>query len=218
MSYGNAGGQRRRAALLSASSLILALPAAAPALAADDAADAGAEVEEIVVTGQREAQRAAIAVKREEFVVADVVSADDIGKLPEATENLITLIEAKLNAKRACIAKLDVGPKGALVSFHDDKFPNVDGLLAYVDKLEGTAKLRPDMKLVIAQAASRHEARHRPRMGDAPGAAQRRAPAFAGPGESGGISPWRPALPPSQPSRTEMGRSLSGGRPPASAE
>ncbi|ODT89183.1 MAG: TonB-dependent receptor [Phenylobacterium sp. SCN 70-31] len=83
MSYGNAGGQRRRAALLSASSLILALAAAAPALAADDAADAGAEVEEIVVTGQREAQRAAIAVKREEFVVADVVSADDIGKLPD---------------------------------------------------------------------------------------------------------------------------------------
>ena len=32
---------------------------------------------------QREAQRAAIAVKREEFVVADIVSADDIGKLPD---------------------------------------------------------------------------------------------------------------------------------------
>ena len=53
-----------------------------PALAADLAADDGA-VDEIVVTGQREAQRAAIAVKREKFVVADVVSADDIGKLPD---------------------------------------------------------------------------------------------------------------------------------------
>ena len=40
-------------------------------------------VEEVVITGQREAQRAAIAVKREAFVVADVVSADDIGKLPD---------------------------------------------------------------------------------------------------------------------------------------
>ncbi|MCD2323853.1 transcription-repair coupling factor [Sphingomonas sp. IC-56] len=77
---------------------------------------------------------------------------DRFGKLPEATENLITLIEAKLNAKKACIAKLDVGPKGALVSFHQDKFPSIDGLLAYVDKLEGTAKLRPDMKLVITRA------------------------------------------------------------------
>jgi transcription-repair coupling factor (superfamily II helicase) len=84
---------------------------------------------------------------------------DRFGKLPEATENLITLIEAKLNAKRACIAKLDVGPKGALVSFHDDKFPSVEGLLAYVDKLEGTAKLRPDMKLVITRAWATPQAR-----------------------------------------------------------
>lgn len=71
----------RRDTLTSASALVLALALAGPALAAE--ADAGPEVEEIVVTGQREAQRAAIAVKRDEFVVADVVSADDIGKLPD---------------------------------------------------------------------------------------------------------------------------------------
>src|SRR5688572_16405043 len=41
------------------------------------------DVEEIVITGQREAQRAAIAVTRGAFVVADVASADDIGKLPD---------------------------------------------------------------------------------------------------------------------------------------
>ena len=50
---------------------------------AQNAAPAAGDVEAIVVTGQREAQRAAIAVKREEFVVADIVSADDIGKLPD---------------------------------------------------------------------------------------------------------------------------------------
>ena len=52
------------------------------AMADELAANDGA-VDEIVVTGQREAQRAAIAVKRETFVVADVVSADDIGKMPD---------------------------------------------------------------------------------------------------------------------------------------
>jgi TonB-dependent receptor len=52
----------------------------APALAQQAPA---ANVEEIVITGQREAQRAAIAVKRAEFVVADVISSDDIGKLPD---------------------------------------------------------------------------------------------------------------------------------------
>jgi transcription-repair coupling factor (superfamily II helicase) len=84
---------------------------------------------------------------------------DRFGKLPEATENLVTLIEAKLNAKKACIAKIDVGPKGALVTFHEDKFPNVPGLLAYVDKLGETARLRPDMKLVINRAWANPAAR-----------------------------------------------------------
>ncbi|GAA4777091.1 transcription-repair coupling factor [Stakelama sediminis] len=77
---------------------------------------------------------------------------DRFGKLPDPTENLLRLIETKLNAKRACIAKIDVGPRGALVTFHEDRFPNVDGLLGYVERLKGTAKLRPDMKLVITRA------------------------------------------------------------------
>ena len=76
---------------------------------------------------------------------------DRFGPLPEATENLITLMEIKQNALQARIAKLDVGPKGALVSFHQDSFPNVQGLLNYVSRLEGTAKLRPDMKLSITR-------------------------------------------------------------------
>jgi TonB-dependent receptor len=54
-----------------------------PGFALAQAPAPSGDVEEIIVTGQREAQRAAIAVKRNEFVVADVVSADDIGKLPD---------------------------------------------------------------------------------------------------------------------------------------
>ena len=84
---------------------------------------------------------------------------DRFGKLPEPTENLLTLIETKLNAKAACIAKLDVGPKGALVHFHEDRFPNVEGLLSYVARLDGTAKLRPDMKLVVTRAWANPKAR-----------------------------------------------------------
>ncbi len=77
---------------------------------------------------------------------------DRFGPLPDATDNLIRVIEIKLNAKKACIAKMDVGPRGVLVSFHDDKPPNVQGLLAYVDRLNGVAKLRPDSKLVLQRA------------------------------------------------------------------
>src|SRR3546814_9840017 len=59
---------------------------------------------------------------------------DRFGPLPPETANLIQLMEIKANAKAAGIAKLDVGTKGALVSFHGDEFANVPGLIAYVDR------------------------------------------------------------------------------------
>jgi transcription-repair coupling factor (superfamily II helicase) len=85
-----------------------------------------------------------------EAFAAEVI--DRFGPLPEPTENLLTVIRIKLNARAAHIAKVDLGPKGALVSFWNDTFPNVGGLLAYVERLNGIAKLRPDMKLSITRA------------------------------------------------------------------
>jgi transcription-repair coupling factor (superfamily II helicase) len=76
---------------------------------------------------------------------------DRFGKLPEATENLLKVIEIKLNCRQAQIVRLDVGAKGALVHFHNDSFPDLEGLIAYVQRLKGTAKLRPDSKLVITR-------------------------------------------------------------------
>ena len=77
---------------------------------------------------------------------------DRFGPLPEATDNLVKVIEIKLNAKKACVAKIDVGPKGALVTFHDDRPPNVEGLLAYVARLGEIAKLRPDSKFALSRS------------------------------------------------------------------
>jgi transcription-repair coupling factor (superfamily II helicase) len=77
---------------------------------------------------------------------------DRFGKLPAATENLLKVIEIKLNCRKASIAKLDVGAKGALVHFQNDHFPDLEGLIGYVQRLKGTAKLRPDSKLVITRS------------------------------------------------------------------
>ena len=84
---------------------------------------------------------------------------DRFGKLPAETENLLKVIEIKMNCRTAMVAKLDVGPKGALVHFHNDSFPDLPGLLAYVDRLKGTARLRPDSKLVITRDWPTAEAR-----------------------------------------------------------
>ncbi|MFN3944576.1 MAG: transcription-repair coupling factor [Allosphingosinicella sp.] len=77
---------------------------------------------------------------------------DRFGKLPPETDNLLKVIEIKLNCRKACVVKLDIGPKGALVHFHNDQFPDLEGLIGYVQRLQGTAKLRPDSKLVISRA------------------------------------------------------------------
>ena len=84
---------------------------------------------------------------------------DRFGTLPEETANLLKIVEVKLNCREAMIAKLDIGPKGAVVAFADSGFPDLAGLLAYIERLKGAAKLRPDSKLSIARDWTSPEAR-----------------------------------------------------------
>ncbi|MDD3799643.1 MAG: transcription-repair coupling factor [Novosphingobium sp.] len=85
-----------------------------------------------------------------EAMAAEMI--DRFGPLPDPTANLVKLIEIKHQAITANIAKIDVGARGTLVSFHNDMFPDPAGLIAYVERLKDTAKLRPDMKLAINRA------------------------------------------------------------------
>ncbi len=84
---------------------------------------------------------------------------DRFGPLPQPTANLIKLIQIKRQAIEANIAKIDVGAKGTLVSFHQDQFPDPAGLIAYADRLAGTIKLRPDSKIVVVRSWANPEAR-----------------------------------------------------------
>ncbi|UZW56564.1 transcription-repair coupling factor [Sphingobium sp. JS3065] len=77
---------------------------------------------------------------------------DRFGKLPAPTQNLFKVIEIKQNCVTANIAKIDVGPKGALVSFFEDRFPKPENLVAYIQRLNGVARLRPDSKIVVNRA------------------------------------------------------------------
>ena len=76
---------------------------------------------------------------------------DRFGPLPEETANLMKIVEVKLQCRQARIAKLDIGPKGAVVTFAPDGFTDLAGLLGYIERLKGTARLRPDSKMTIAR-------------------------------------------------------------------
>jgi transcription-repair coupling factor (superfamily II helicase) len=84
---------------------------------------------------------------------------DRFGALPEETSNLMKIVEVKLNCRAANVAKLDTGAKGAVVTFAERGFADLSGLLAYVDRLKGAAKLRPDSKLVVTRDWATPEAR-----------------------------------------------------------
>ncbi len=76
---------------------------------------------------------------------------DRFGSLPEETANLLKIVEVKLNCREAFVAKLDIGARGAVVTFADQGFPDLPGLLGYIDRLKGAAKLRPDSKMTVAR-------------------------------------------------------------------
>ncbi len=73
---------------------------------------------------------------------------DRFGKLPKEVNMLLLIVRIKDMCKRAGIAKLDGGPKGATIQFHNDKFANPAGLVEFIQAQAGQAKVR-DNKIVI---------------------------------------------------------------------
>jgi transcription-repair coupling factor (superfamily II helicase) len=84
---------------------------------------------------------------------------DRFGSLPEETANLLKIVEVKLSCREAQVAKLDLGARGAVVTFADGGFRDLPGLLDYIERLKGAAKLRPDSKLIVSRNWPTPEAR-----------------------------------------------------------
>ena len=74
---------------------------------------------------------------------------DRFGDLPEEADNLLRIVAIKGFCRRAGIAKLNAGPRGAAISFHQQSFANPQGLVAWIAGQSGTARLRPDQTVVV---------------------------------------------------------------------
>jgi transcription-repair coupling factor (superfamily II helicase) len=57
---------------------------------------------------------------------------DRFGPLPREVNTLMLVMRIKSMCKRAGISRLDAGPKGATVQFHNDKFANPAGLVDFI--------------------------------------------------------------------------------------
>ena len=73
---------------------------------------------------------------------------DRFGPLPKEVNTLMLIVRIKAMCRKAGIAKLDGGPKGATIQFHNDKFASPGGLVAFLEDQRGLAKIR-DNKVVV---------------------------------------------------------------------
>jgi transcription-repair coupling factor (superfamily II helicase) len=86
---------------------------------------------------------------------------DRFGKMPREVEQLLEIVAIKAICRRANIAKIDAGPKGAVLTFRHDRFENVAGLVQYMNSSPLDVKLRPDQKVVFRQEWEDSKARIR---------------------------------------------------------
>ncbi len=73
---------------------------------------------------------------------------DRFGPLPREVNTLMLVVRIKALCKRAGISRLDAGPKGATVQFHNDKFADPAGLVDYIKSQGATARIAGN-KLVL---------------------------------------------------------------------
>ena len=92
-----------------------------------------------------------------EALAAELI--DRFGPLPDEANQLLRIVGIKANCRTANIQRIDIGPKGAVLTLRDNRFPNPVGLVGLIQKNVANWKIRPDQKIVV--------------MGEWPGAADR---------------------------------------------
>ncbi len=84
---------------------------------------------------------------------------DRFGPMPSEVDHLLQIVAIKGICRRAGIAKIDAGPKGAVIVFRNDQFANVAGLVEFISQSPYDVKLRPDQKFVYRQVWAGEKAR-----------------------------------------------------------
>ena len=85
---------------------------------------------------------------REEIDAFAAELVDRFGDLPGEVKALLDVMEIKALCMTAGIAQIDAGPKGCVLQFRDDTFAKPEGLVEFMQRSKGAARMQPDHKLV----------------------------------------------------------------------
>ena len=86
---------------------------------------------------------------REEIDAFAAELVDRFGELPEEVKHLLDVMEIKGLCRAAGIAKVDAGPKGAVIAFRKNTFANPQGLVQLMQASRGLVKLQTDHRLIF---------------------------------------------------------------------
>jgi transcription-repair coupling factor (superfamily II helicase) len=75
---------------------------------------------------------------------------DRFGPIPAETEQLLQLVRIKQLCRRAGVARVEAGPKGVLLAFHDNRFARPERLVGYIAEHAKIMRVRSDHRLVIS--------------------------------------------------------------------
>ncbi|WP_316013115.1 transcription-repair coupling factor [Roseobacter sp. HKCCA0434] len=73
---------------------------------------------------------------------------DRFGDLPPEVDTLLKVVRIKAMCRKANIGRIDGGPKGATVQFHENRFASPQGLVQFIQDQNGRAKIK-DNKVVV---------------------------------------------------------------------
>ena len=82
-----------------------------------------------------------------EALAAELI--DRFGPLPPEAGQLLKVVAIKGLCREANVSKIDVGPKGAVVTFRNDDFKNPVGLVGFIARNQVAWRIRPDNKVVV---------------------------------------------------------------------
>ena len=96
---------------------------------------------------------------REEIDQFAIELIDRFGPLPSEAQNLLEIIYLKSLSRQANVDKIEVGPKGILIGFHQNTPKNPSLLIDHIAQQRGTAKIRPDQKIVYIRSLETSQSR-----------------------------------------------------------
>jgi transcription-repair coupling factor (superfamily II helicase) len=74
---------------------------------------------------------------------------DRFGPLPDEVKHLLDIVQIKELCRRAGVAEVDAGPRGARIAFRDNHFANPEGLIGLITQDTGRMRLQADHRLVV---------------------------------------------------------------------